>query len=664
MAGTPRIPRVNPTHAHTHQRLKTGRQTLLGTNKHGTSAPRATSGSGTHTTRRSPLSLNAMMSLRSDLSQHMPSAAQSEHSLPSKALGLETGGPKTYAEAVCSPLTHGVWGRGKFTPRKAVVLQPPPQPIDANALRDAIAADNPSQLAQVIREFRLHQMPLVLSDGTPALIHALKIDAGDATIGALLDEGCETRVLSKRGHTPLILACAFGRIKVVDILLAYADRYDINYESADGSMALLRAVRGGHTEICDRLIRAGANVRAVNKFYDSPLSVAYYMRWAGIEQLLVMSGALEFPIPSTCASIRDYRRAAKHAVVALGPVAPLPQATGPFAAPDLVTSQMFVSDERDRVWLNGVMHMLYACQELRVLIDLMALVACGKHGAGVAAEADGKYKKLKIFCVPNIDMLYPVGNNGFGLCTNKTSVFVMTHGRERCFLVVGTMVHELMHLAMRHVFQNRSRPYPEGDHDAAAAFDAIIAVTRTRLTGVVPLAGDGDGAAAHRCLMAVFDDYPQEEHASELIVRCPQIMAMLGAQKGLDYLRANVPELLAYYLDVVTPAMVAYLAAHHGEQFILPVDQKATAAAMVHAAEDRAHREALYRQKCDDDAAAPWDVEDSCHVLQELEAEHPGPGLESDPRYVAAKALHVQAVRRVEIAKGQRWPDALGHLNP
>lgn len=665
MAGTPRIPPENPTHAHTHDGRRSGRLTLLSTLKQREPTQCGKSGLGSRTTRRSPLPPNVVESIRAELRERAKDVTEFDHSASRAASGVGIFAPRSHAEAAGVSLPR-VRGPAKPRLHKAAALQLPPQPIDPNALRAAIWSEDPRQIAETIDQLRLHQIPLTIQDGIPALIYALGIDSPDAVIHALLASGCSPNVINDKGYTPLIIACIKGRDEAVRMLLEYCVPSDLNYEAPDGAMALLTATSRGHTVICDMLIRDGANVLARNKLSKSALYIAHVQKQVATERLLIRAGALEVPIPDAFASIRAFRRAAKKAIVDLGAVAPLPAVAGPFLAPDLVTSRIFCFDNRDRAMMDGVIHGLYVCPELRPLIDMLALVACGKHDAGLAAEATGKTKKLNVFCAPELGRLMPQAgtNSAFGYFSQKTSVFVRTHGRDKYCTIVGTTIHELTHLAMFHLFRNLSKPYPGGVKADALRFAQIIDVTKEHCKRGMLSVRDADAVEAYRCILSVFEKYSESQRACELIVRVPQVIALLGINNGVRWLRAHVPELWEYYTDFVNPAIRAYLASHHAERFILPADHAALALAEARLPADIAAKEHLHAQRFAEDAKAVHDAHEKGEALRRIEEELRARGVDSDPRYAAAKQAHARATQRADVVTGKRWPDALAHLNP
>lgn len=578
-------------------------------------------------------------------------------------LGAPSGRPTSPVDAIVRP-ARAVCTLRKAKSRLRMPVAPPSHPSDANALQDAIGSMDRNRLKRALSALQLLRLPLTIRDGTPALIHALEANASDEIINIMLLWGCPANVLDKNGYTPLIIACIKGRDEAVRMLLSEPSTGDINYEAPDGARALGEATSRGDAGICDMLIQAGADVRVVLRNGRTPLRMAYTQRHTEIEKMLIKANAAYFPIPERFRSIRDYRRAAKSAIVAAGPVAPLPHHAGPFAAPDIVASQMYCVDSRDKELLKDAMHILYTCPALHPLIDMAALIACGKDSIGLAAEAAGRAKQLKIFCLPDLVMLYPLSNEEYGLYTRKSSVFVHTDRTEGYRMVVGTIIHEVTHLVMMRVFNNDSKPYAGDCLAASERADVVLRATQERIGRGSIVATDDDEAAASACIQRPFEMYDGSEHMSELIVRCPQIIAILGPERGVAWLRANTPELWHYFADEVNPTLAAYLASHHAMGFILPPDHAALAARRALLPSEMQEKQRRFRHKIDENIDAFHLANaryDACEALNDELGEA---GLHADPRGVAAQLAYQDAVRCAHANVGMRWPEPFVHLNP
>lgn len=81
------------------------------------------------------------------------------------------------------------------------------------------------------------------------------------------DYKCDVNALDKRGSTtPLMRACAVGNLEMVKLLVELGANVDA--DNMEGWRALISACDGGHADIVDFLIKAGAEVNFITKKKD------------------------------------------------------------------------------------------------------------------------------------------------------------------------------------------------------------------------------------------------------------------------------------------------------------------------------------------------------------------------------------------------------------
>src|SRR5262245_66496743 len=81
-----------------------------------------------------------------------------------------------------------------------------------------------------------------------------------------------TVLLAPAGDEKLAQAVKAGDKAAIQALLQ--QRVDVNAAEVDGTTALHWAVRSDDVDLVDRLIRAGANVKAANRYGITPLYLA------------------------------------------------------------------------------------------------------------------------------------------------------------------------------------------------------------------------------------------------------------------------------------------------------------------------------------------------------------------------------------------------------
>ena len=90
------------------------------------------------------------------------------------------------------------------------------------------------------------------------------------------------------GDTALHLACLYGRVWLVPILLGMGA--DVNATDMNGSTPLHDAAAGGYLEICQHLLTAKANVTVQDDEGDTALHNAANGNHAPVVQLLLAAG--------------------------------------------------------------------------------------------------------------------------------------------------------------------------------------------------------------------------------------------------------------------------------------------------------------------------------------------------------------------------------------
>lgn len=113
---------------------------------------------------------------------------------------------------------------------------------------------------------------------------------------------------------------------------------------------------------------------------------------------------------------------------------------------------------------------------------------------------------------------------------------------------MGTMIHELCHLAILMTFLNAFNPYATGDKDAKDLFDEAAQECF--------LNKDQEGL-----INGVFENYPKEHHHSELIVIIVHMTMKYHGKydnngvKMIENRRRIFPKLFEYFDDIVAPAL-------------------------------------------------------------------------------------------------------------
>ena len=109
-------------------------------------------------------------------------------------------------------------------------------------------------------------------------IHVASSGGNLDIVMALIEAGAQIDNKNEDEQTPVHLAAKHGRLKVLKYILGH-DRYSVNDEDFESQTALHLASSGGHDDIVQELIRAGADIHARNSYLWSPLACAAAQGW-------------------------------------------------------------------------------------------------------------------------------------------------------------------------------------------------------------------------------------------------------------------------------------------------------------------------------------------------------------------------------------------------
>lgn len=108
------------------------------------------------------------------------------------------------------------------------------------------------------------------------LIDAVKIDNDVDAARRVLKSGVDANTKAGMDRSMLYFAADKGNLEMVELLLAH--KADPNHLDEEGFGALHQAIAGGHFDVADKLIAAGANVNARDEYAMlglTPIHVAF-----------------------------------------------------------------------------------------------------------------------------------------------------------------------------------------------------------------------------------------------------------------------------------------------------------------------------------------------------------------------------------------------------
>lgn len=131
-----------------------------------------------------------------------------------------------------------------------------------------------------------------------------------------------------------------------------------------------------------------------------------------------------------------------------------------------------------------------------------------------------------------------IGHRSFsavkGACLDNGTILI-AGGNLRDANIIGTLAHELTHLAMRVIYKNNSRPFYSGDWYRKNEFNKIIEECHEEyMFGGI------------HAVDTVFQIYRDEQFATELIARVPQIL--VGCSESvIETAKVKYQKLFEYY---------------------------------------------------------------------------------------------------------------------
>lgn len=233
-----------------------------------------------------------------------------------------------------------------------------------------------------------------------------------------------------------------------------------------------------------------------------------------------------------------------------------------------IESQLYI--ENKEIYKRELIHEklidLYAHQELKPFFYLAGLAALGCHKSALNNEL--KKKNLKVFVVP-IDS---TGDKIFrGYYSLHHSVFLNDKNPTG---ILCSMLHEIMHFEINEIFENEAKPYPKLSGRTEAT-NLMINATKTRIERL-PQKTKKE-LRLRSTLEVVFTPVytnrssSEDNQAAELAVKVIEICAILGHQQGPAWLKKHVPELWNFHVNIINPAIKAYL---EEQNYSLYIDRK------------------------------------------------------------------------------------------
>lgn len=318
-------------------------------------------------------------------------------------------------------------------------------------------------------------------------------------------------------------------------ILALINEYEANEK------VLFTAVQSGRLEALETVLKAGTNLQVLDEHYHTALYRAVtHKQFACCARLLVEGAELD---PTECSGNPFQKLTSAEQAELKNYLVHY------FQRPADAVIAFFVSRSRlacqhkfrstAQINLQEIFHQLYH-QELnkRYVQPVLKVLEYLSIALDVIFDCS----------VDNVAQINPTeGKGSRGACDFKHAKIYIGAKRPQPELL-GTIAHELTHLACQHLFTHDCNPY-YANSPQATQFLATCAAIRQRRA---------DGHRLDEIIERAFSEYPAAIQPSELIVRVPHMIAQYG-DVGLQRLKSQVPELLEFYETIFLPICRDYV---------------------------------------------------------------------------------------------------------
>ena len=435
----------------------------------------------------------------------------------------------------------------------------------ANLLHAILAKENRLQLVQQAldtgsaivadTEYSITALKLAIHQKDEAVIRLLM------NYGATLDNINVDLPLNDQNESILQIAC---RLKLYDlIVMALAKGANPNLADVNGTTALHIACEMNDDDIAILLLNKKANPAAVNTNGKTPFSLAIDRKNQSILTAMLMK---EYELTdddllqakNVDSDIHQFLKkpfiARRNEIMQRGKFGLFPEERHSLQS---LFNRIYVENVQLQADIIRRLEMIYGNQNpiMKPLLDLVLLAAEGKHDAGIQSG-----KKLKIIMThhENINDLTAESQGAKGIYNASNTAYVAGfHGDKRKSL--SSMLHELKHFADAQIFGASNPPYyPQHEAHFNAVKKKLNENSEHFMANKLQDAKPED-VLIYQSIHAVFTDYDAKEQDDEILVKVPEIIGLLGVNKGYKWLEEHEAGLLKYYEFRFNPVCVRYL---------------------------------------------------------------------------------------------------------
>lgn len=210
---------------------------------------------------------------------------------------------------------------------------------------------------------------------------------------------------------------------------------------------------------------------------------------------------------------------------------------------------------------------------LAPLLYVFALAALGKHREGLKSTAHNpKFFKTVLTKEERLGNLVFTSSSSFGAYTTKNTLFVAMGDESQTVISnIPIIFHEASHFVAWEVMQNLCRPYRAEDTKNSNSFPTIVQLTLSRAHQLSQEL-DFDNLSPEEVAVWGFFltrfEYHESRHEAELFVVFAQTIAVLGYERGCQFIESRFPEFFNFYKDTFYPECIAYLRDHQVQKYL------------------------------------------------------------------------------------------------
>jgi TPR repeat protein/serine/threonine protein kinase len=222
------------------------------------------------------------------------------------------------------------------------------------------------------------------------------------------------------------------------------------------------------------------------------------------------------------------------------------------------TAYQVILTEEEQVALHAFAKHTYetlcACAALQPMLVIAGLAVLGRHNLAMLGwlQSHGE-KELKIYLDPHsqqTDSIKVDSDPSLGLYSNKNAVYIGALNYDnQPDKVQSTIGHELMHFAVKEVYENWCKPYLKDDEETKQKVDALCQRLKDKRQGVPQV------------IKEMYSLYESDKWPSELMARTGEyVLTFKTAKEAEIALRKVDVELARFYFDTILPQMQKHAA--------------------------------------------------------------------------------------------------------